>query len=60
LLKRAGKAKWTGLPFIALIVLVILVPAPPGISNAVAMGIFGTVFCLGHLIFLFPDFGSEK
>jgi len=54
LLLRAGKSKWTGTPFIVLVILVIAIPTP-GISFALAMSAFGTVFCLGHLVFLFPE-----
>jgi hypothetical protein len=54
LLVRAGKSKWTGIPFIGLVVLAIAVPVA-GISFAIAMGVFGCFFCLAHLLFLFPE-----
>ena len=57
-LMRARKSRWTGIPFLVLVVLAIVIPVP-GISLAIAMGIFGTVFCLAHLAFLFPDFCQE-
>lgn len=53
LLTRAGKTRWTGTPFVVLIMFALIVPTP-GISFAIAIGIFGTVFCLAHLVFLFP------
>ena len=55
LLLRAGKGKWTGIPFLVLVILAIAIPVP-GISFAIAMGVFGTVFCLAHVVFLFPEF----
>jgi len=58
LLMRAGKSRWTGIPFMVLIFLALLLPAP-GISLAIAMGIFGTLFCLAHLVFLFPGLFRE-
>ena len=59
LLIWSGKTRWTGILFIVLIVLAILIPAP-SISLALAMGIFGTMFCLAHLVFLFPNlFGAD-
>ena len=57
-LMRARKSRWTGIPFLVLVVLAIVIPVP-GFSLAIAMGIFGAVFCLAHLAFLFPDFCQE-
>jgi len=51
---HAGKSKWTGIPFLVLVILAIAIPVP-GISFAIAMGVFGTVFCLAHVVFLFPE-----
>ncbi|HEX3798814.1 MAG TPA: hypothetical protein VH413_08945 [Verrucomicrobiae bacterium] len=59
LFKRAGKTGWGGRLFIALVVLAVLIPAPR-ISFAVVTGIFGSLFCIAHLMFLFPDFCSEE
>jgi len=58
LLLRAGKGKWTGIPFIALVILAIAIPVP-GISFAIGVGVFGTVFSLAHLLFLFPELVSS-
>jgi hypothetical protein len=59
LLLRTKKSKWTGIPFIVLVVLAIVIPRT-GISLAIAMGVFGTFFCLAHVVFLFPELLFSK